>query len=179
MREIKFRSRTKEDDAKVKNYNERGIEHNGLWLYGGITDVEGFKVLTSHKGSLVNNKEKILEKFELFQNVVLADTIGQFTGLHDKNGKEIYEGDIVIFLNKSGEVVFTRGAFGIGFRQEINYDSINYFVENNKYYGCFNDNFISLWEIHWNFACVENEIKQIEVIGNIHDNPELLEVSND
>ena len=45
----------------------------------------------------------------------------------------------------------------------------------NSLYACENDNFISLWEIKWNFNDIENSIETIEVIGNIFDNPELLE----
>lgn len=37
-----------------------------------------------------------------------------------------------------------------------------------------NDNFISFWEIMWNYNQEENNCYVVEVIGNIHDNPELL-----
>lgn len=83
------------------------------------------------------------------------DTIGQFTGLHDKNGKEIYEGDIVKFNGKffTGNNIFCvdyegshRGGFSL----------------------CTKDGYYSMFGEAWlePFYC--------EVIGNIHDNPELL-----
>ena len=43
-------------------------------------------------------------------------------------------------------------------------------------YFCYNDNFISLWEMMWNYNQEENSCYVVEVIGNIYDNPELLEV---
>ena len=78
-------------------------------------------------------------------------TVGQYTGLTDKNGKKIFEGDIVKGLFVVGEissvVIFKYGYFGI----EWNIDEIKVL-----------DPFLGLRNI------------ECEVIGNIHDNPELL-----
>lgn len=85
-------------------------------------------------------------------------TIGQFTGLTDKNGKEIYEGDIVQWgdsEHKIKQVVeFRNGAFGYV------YDTIGSFVP----YAA-NTNF--------DFAALGTD-KRFEVIGNVFDNPELI-----
>jgi uncharacterized phage protein (TIGR01671 family) len=67
----------------------------------------------------------------------------QFTGLHDKNGKEIYEGDILKTPYNNAEVKFKDGQFGI--------------LKNNSRYG---RDFTS---------CMSN----FEIIGNIYENPEL------
>ena len=44
----------------------------------------------------------------------------------------------------------------------------------NRPYFCCNDNFISLWELMWNYNQEEDVCDVIEIIGNVHDNGELL-----
>lgn len=85
---------------------------------------------------------------------VIPETVGQSTGLHDKNGKEIYEGDICIvslsyfkIKNEKATVIFHNGAFQFQ-------------------YGC--EKFFSKPHDAWD---------EVDVIGNIYENPELLEVS--
>lgn len=80
-------------------------------------------------------------------NEVIPETVGQFTGVCDKNGKEIFEGDI---LNTEKyqivEVIFDNGAF-----------MTRYFLNNGM------EHRIMFWDLG-----------DMEVIGNIHDNPELM-----
>lgn len=103
-------------------------------------------------------------------------TVGQYTGLNDKNGVSIFEGDIVDLFGMKGKVVQECGAFGIAFMKTIDYDLLESKMPfNNSANFCFNDNFISLWEIFWNYEQGDNTLYDVEVIGNVHDNPDLLE----
>jgi uncharacterized phage protein (TIGR01671 family) len=92
---------------------------------------------------------------------VIRETVGQFTGLIDKNGKKIFEGDICTYpdgwVDYAGDGVET---FSIGV---VAWDEKNpsFYLTNN----------IGVeWDEIW------DAVDEITVIGNIHDNPELLEV---
>lgn len=110
------------------------------------------------------------------------ETVGQLSGVVDTELEPIFEGDIVRFINYVGQIIFQDGCFGIALdiRNSFDWDLIDEEMEGyagtNQLTACFNDHFISLWEILWNFNCEENICNVIEVIGNIHDQPELLEV---
>lgn len=109
-----------------------------------------------------------------------SSTICRCTGLKDNNGKLIWQNDIADFLGHKGTIKFECGSFGIAFREIIDWEEIEANICSitgcdNPLYACENDNFISLWEIMWNFNDIEDSIETIEVIGNIFDNKELLE----
>ena len=111
---------------------------------------------------------------------VIPSTLCQCTGLKDKNGKLIWENDIVDFLVHKGIVKYECGSFGIAYRECIDWEEIESNICpvtgcDNALYACENDNFISLWEIYWNFNDEDNSVNTVEVIGNIFDNQELLE----
>ena len=129
MRTIKFRG--KSIDGKLPN----GEELYGKFVYGNL---------------LINKNVvcRILVPIDFgFENYMVAPhTIGQFTGLYDKNGNEIYEGDILDFNGLKIEVRFVRGVFALLCKGDLDQELCG---------DCRTDLFA-------------------KVIGNIHDNPELL-----
>ena len=143
---------------------------NGEWVYGLLCRV-------------VDTYANIVEKDTEVMYTVLTITVGQSTGMTDKNGNEIFEGDIVkLFDAAVGEIVQECGAFGIGYRQLIDFDYLASEIapvtgHNNTPLFCYNDNFVSFWVLYWNYNEENDEISVIEVNGNIHDNLELLEVT--
>ena len=137
MREIKFRGKRVD---------------NGEWVYGSL-------LISEHQ-------EKNLEPLHYFicpldkgYHRVIPDTVGQFTGLHDKNGKEICEGDIVTYPDGDGGYEYCDEIINSGVVTWSNI-SLCYFATNNN-----TAEFPATWEY----------IEEIQVIGNIHDNPELLD----
>lgn len=137
MREILFRGKPKNKaDYQLfsRTWKENCIDG---FVYGSlIVSQDRYYICVSAlcmASSLVNNGLTTMIE-------VIPETVGQYTGLTDKNGKKIFEGDIVCWCRIKGTIVW----------------------EEHKIYIKSN--------LLWDFS--HDDI--IEVIGNIHDNPELL-----
>jgi uncharacterized phage protein (TIGR01671 family) len=89
----------------------------------------------------------------------------QYTGLLDKNGKEIYEGDIIKFCGKYGVAVFRDGCFQLKGKFEPAYRNTK---DGNVYRLLINS---------LSIETDDNSIEQPFLAGNIFENPELLKIS--
>jgi len=138
VRRIKFR-------GKTPAYCEAG----GDWLYGDLwhlIDKENDK-----NAMLILPDDMDLVSADCKDNLVMFETVGQFTGLHDKNGREIYEDDIVQCGSDVCRVAYDDTRFA-------SFVLIN---KKNMFKHYFGEAF---------------EASDCEVIGNAHDNPELITV---
>lgn len=131
-REIKFRG--------------KGID-TGKWVYGFLSFF--YTAGRDENGLIFTDKARIYSPEDGCCYDVWAETVGEFTGLYDKNGKGIYEGDILLMGEDDGCMIYNEvgikdGCFGyIG---EVNGELIPF--------------------CHFN-------VKE-EIAGNIYDSPELL-----
>lgn len=121
MRAIKFRGKSILTDE---------------WFYGDLVHSADKK----RTAILVNDKDSYDEC------EVVPETIGQFTGLYDCEGNEIFEGDILDFNGLTVEVRFVRGAFAL---------LVNGNLDDELYGDCRTDLFA-------------------KVIGNVYENPDIL-----
>jgi uncharacterized phage protein (TIGR01671 family) len=146
MREIKFRGKTL----------------SGKWVYGDLvhfTNTEGVDtsvIITGHQATAESDDFDYALCYARNEfKIVIPKSVGQFTGLHDKNGKEIYEGDVItqylVFQNGKHYECKARGG-------QVVFDKLWGFVllSESRLYHLFGDGLTQ------------------EVQGNIHDNPELL-----
>ena len=133
----------------MREYKFRGKNKDIGWVYGQLAyDINGntYIIQEVELDSSYGLEETIL--FATMWYRVDKETIGQYTGLKDKNGKEIYEGDIV-YIAAEDERGIIRWDNETA-RYVVIYDNI--ITDFDNWYG-----------------------EDLEVIGNIYDNPELLE----
>ena len=123
-------------------------ELRGLWR-GKREDTKAWIIGDLMRGSDIIDCTEIAEHTGVGSRYdVIPETLGECTGLRDKNGKPIFEGDIVEFNNQRFEVQFSEEIAAFGLQAAGNFISASRFTSGI-------------------LACAS-------VIGNIHDNPELL-----
>lgn len=136
MRQIKFRG--------------KDIE-TGEWMYGDLIQRMGYmpSVMFPYESN---------GKVHYSECAVKRETVGQFTGLLDKNGNEIYDGDILVWGENDYKsppmiVMFKHGSFGYTYIE----DWFHSFAGNTNF----------------TFNPLNTDVR-FEIVGNIHDNPEIL-----
>ena len=128
----------------------RGKDCTGEWVYGNLEIIR----------DMCDGKEYESYRISTFHSrhggscEVVKETIGQYTGMRNTQSKEIYEGDVIRLENcgrghYDAKVVWYKGNYII--------------VPDDDYIDEYSDELLS----HYNSDC--------EIVGNIHDNPELLE----
>lgn len=138
MRNIKFRGKSRDDE----------------WVYGSLVIDTDSKYKIVNRGSMLGDVN------------VIPYTVGQFTGLHDRNGTEIYEGDLI--MNTALDITHFK-----------NVDYIIFMFRKDRAAFCTAstvdlkimpdfDNWQTLNPTWWTTYG-----KKYEVMGNIYDNPEL------
>jgi len=152
MREIKFRAWDKKKGKMIYQFNMTSDGKAYGWAKATICD-----------GVVID------------EPAPLSVELMQYTGLKDKNGREIYEGDIV--KTSCGDI----GIIKFGIPKDMTINGGEYDVD---YIGFYIDIIKGDWgttDVESRVAPLVDDYYEIEVIGNIYENPELLEevTSND
>ena len=143
MREILFRGECSDD---------------GTWKFGAYGNHTSLDAMIIDRPYLTAGNDLAALGFW----VVDPATVGQYTGLTDKNGKRIFEGDVLIFIEPDTQEFDDNERFVVRW-----FEDASGFLLELLYKGKSNS-----WE-----EIDEKHAANFEVIGNIHDNPELLEAT--
>lgn len=153
MREIEFRAKT---SSEVNGFNHK---KDGIWVYGFYRDKVGLPVISEFDTTVCDYID-----YEVDRN-----TLGQYTGLKDKNDTKVFEGDILELYDKISKIHWLA------------------IIEFGNPNGVYDWGYQLKWlktleptgvkECSWNtdiLVWVEVPDVECKVIGNIYDNPELL-----
>lgn len=158
MREILFRGK-RVDNGKWEFGSYFRHNNRQKCVIGDYDKPEDFDDIIIFSGSADWNMPRPL-------NYVKVDpsTVGQYTGLTDKNGKKIFEGDIVHYVYEPGKAFW-----------HSNQNSVIEFRSTGFYMRCIRGTNKFPCSSGWLVTIPHREGSCFEVIGNIYDNPELLE----
>lgn len=154
MREILFRGkRTDNGEWVCGYYTELPVGSLGATIFSNDDEIVCedtasyiIKVFEKQHSNYSNGNPLLVIECENYE--VIPETVGQYTGLNDKNGKQIFEGDIV-----------AMPAYGGGKHKAVVYFKGGKFAVDGS-----------------NYSFKDIAPKRMEVIGNIYDNKEILDV---
>ena len=142
-------------------YKFRGKRLDGEWVYGYYAESDEYG---DNGGCEHNYRETITTLYYIVDRngkpeLVLPESVGQWTGLVDKNGMEIYEGDIIRFTRKTGPI----------YRRTISSDvcAAKWIDEKSSFRLCYRTQ-----RQKFSSHCSN----KYDIIGNEFDSPELMEV---
>lgn len=143
----------------------RGKNERGSWEYGFYVKSEYYEGGISHLIIDADNVHYDNNDFALVE-YINPDTLCEYTGLTDKSGSKVFEGDIFKLDKENITGVVRYGRYSNTFNDDPNKTHIGFYVE-------WNDR-MELLRKDLGFWC-----KRREVVGNIFDNPEIVETKRD
>jgi uncharacterized phage protein (TIGR01671 family) len=162
MREIKFRGKAK---MSIEELDDLYLEHENGWVYGHL-------VMYGKTPYIVGDFIEVDSEYTVneFWVPVYPESVGQFTGLPDKNGKGVYEGDIVRVDYESNRLYLE----GFEITGEVIWfpEHAQFLVKTNVKHLKDGSTEYDLYEIADNEYY---EVLEIEVIGNVFEDSHLLE----
>lgn len=148
MREILFRAK-----AQGKG---------GKWVEGALINVDGYTCILERTNPGEYDYPYLDGDIGVIDGCacpIVPETVGQYTGLKDKNGKRIFEGDIIQY--DKAHAIVRAGTYPSSYERE--HTHVGFFIEWTT------DVFLRIDLAFWT-----NE-RSVEVVGTIHDNAELME----
>lgn len=113
-----------------------------------------FRMWDAENSVMINGDSLAFEEYAPITTLLSQEGIMQYTGLQDKNGKPIYEGDILFVDNN-----YDRFGWAAAMRGEVIFDKGKFMLTDNS---------------GTRFFFEDNEMDYVEIVGNIYETPDLL-----